>query len=121
VTDNSVDLRPDAVVARLAPVSDTTPDAVPLVGLLGEGSTGRSRLYQDVTFQRWLEIENGDIEGRVSADGGDDVTAGQSVIRVRRDARLVLCESVRASTFEASPGLGDGPDLPVLLRQWPFP
>lgn len=109
------DLTPDDATTQ-GSIRDTS-DAVALVGYLGEGSSDQHRrLYENVALERWIEILVEDVVHRVSAAGGDDPTAGQSVIWVRRDAKVERCESLRASSFEAGP---EGP--PQAGLAWPRP
>jgi hypothetical protein len=99
-------LEPDAVTLRPRPA-----DSVALVGYIGEGeSAATRRLYESDALERFISIPVADIVDRRSADGGADLTTGQSVVWVRRDATLLSCEPVRASRYE--PGLpGDEQSL----------
>jgi hypothetical protein len=104
----SPDLTPDPATTQ-GPVEG--PDAVSLVGYVGEGCSDDSvRLYQSVALNRWLEIASAVIIARVPAPDGD----GQSVVWVQRDATLALCESVRASDYESAAG-------PEEQLKWPRP
>jgi len=108
-------LTPD--VATTQPSVDTS-NAVALVGYLGDGQSDEyRRLYQTLAMNRWIEMLAEDIVARAPADGGDDPTAGQSVVWVRRDATVFSCESVRASSYESPPSQ-DG-EIPA--RIWPRP
>jgi hypothetical protein len=115
------DLSPDVATARR---STDTSDAVALTGYLGEGSSDHyRRLYENLAFNRWIEIPAADIVDRVAAAGGDDPTAGQSIVWVRRDAQVVAGEAVHASRFEGplpepGPPWGPGPPPP---GRWPRP
>ena len=94
-------------------------DAVAMVGYLGEAPSDQyRRLYQSIALNRWIEILAVDILHRLPAAESGDLTPGQSVIWVRRDAEVTRCESVRASSFEEPPW--EGPDPPPPLR-WPRP
>ena len=113
----SPDLTPDVATTQ-GPIDKS--DAVALGGLLGTGCSDEYvRLYENVALNRWLEIPKAAIINRFATEataGGDDVTAGQSVIWVRRDAVLARCESVRASSYGGPPE-SDG----ATLRRWPRP
>jgi hypothetical protein len=107
-------LAPDDVTTH--GFTDELGDVVALVGYLGEGdSSDRRRLFEDLAFARYLTVDVNDIVGRSSAAGPHDLTSGQSVIYVRRDASLVLCKAVRASQFES------GPDIQPSSSKWPRP
>lgn len=104
----SPDLAPDPAIT---PSSIDRSEAVPLVGYLDKGTTERSvRLYESVARNRWLEILRTVIVDRAAAPAGD----GSSVLWVRRDATVDLCESVRASDY-------DGPADPTTPLKWPRP
>ena len=107
----SPDLAPDVATTQ---GSIDTSDAVALVGYLGEGDSDKHRrLYETVALNRWIEILVPDILDRLPAP-----IAGQSVIWVRRDAHLVLCESARASDYEGPAESDPGAEIPL---RWPRP
>jgi hypothetical protein len=98
-------LAPDQATIQATPGRSS---AIALIGYLGETSTvGYVRLYQNLSLESWLEIRDADIVDRAAADGGDDVTVGESILWVRRDAEIVYGGSAPWSDFE---GLGGGGD-----------
>lgn len=106
------DLTPDVATTQRA--TDRS-DVVTLIGYLGEGCSDQyRRLYESVALNRWIEILVVDIVDRAAAPGGEDAGAPQSVVWVRRDAELAVCEAVRASSFAEPPG-------PVHQLKWPRP
>jgi hypothetical protein len=109
----AADLSPDRIIT-LSPARSRA--AVALVGYLGEGSSAESvRLYESVALDHWIEIPAAAIVHRVSGADAGAVTDGQSVIWVKREALLVSCESVYASSFE-------GPPVPdTIPLKWPRP
>ena len=110
----SPNLAPDQATMQ-GPID--TSDTVALRGFLGAASLDEyCRLYESAALNRYIDVPAEDIVARVPADGGGDVTVGESIIRVRRDANLLSCELVRASIYEGPPDSdGDPP------RAWPRP
>jgi hypothetical protein len=109
----AADLSPDRIIALIPARSRA---AVALVGYLGEGTSAESvRLYESVALDHWIEIPTVAIVHRVSGADAGAVTDGQSVVWVKREALLVSCESVSASSFE-------GPPVPdTMPLKWPRP
>jgi hypothetical protein len=58
-------------------------------GYLDEGTGGTHRIVVDEQFLRWLEVDAGDIAGRLEAAAGGDDRREQ--IWVRRGARMTKC------------------------------
>jgi hypothetical protein len=116
---SSVPLAPDDATSQID--TGTPSDLVALTGFLGEGKLDDElRVYENVSFRRWVVVQRQDIVARFSATGDvevddDNLTPGPSEITVRRDAIVVVCESVPASSFETPP---TSPTSPVEYR-WP--
>lgn len=106
--------------ATMHSVTEMPADVVALRGYLGKSKTEQfRRLFKDVTFRRWIAVDDNDIVCRYSLEGKDRLTAGQSVIWVRRTANLVVCESVRATVYESSTKVGS--DENDGAYKWPRP
>ena len=81
-------LSADSFAAELG--KDAIPEGyVCFRGYLGEGAGGTHRIIVDEQFLRWLEVDAGDIAGRLEAPSGGDDRREQ--IWVRRGARMTKC------------------------------
>jgi hypothetical protein len=108
--------RPDLTPDAATQVAIDAPDAVALIGYLGIGESDRvCQLYQTVGMDRWLTIPVAAIVARSAAP-----TAGQSVLWVKRDTRLQLCTTVRASCYE-NPCTSQEDPTPPMPSAWPRP
>jgi hypothetical protein len=105
-------LAPDVATTR---ATDTDSDAVAVVGYLGKGECDQYRhLYRDLDFKVFLRIPVADIVDRRSETEGD-LTQGRSVVWVKSDAVLLLCETVRVQGRS-----GPGPTA-FGGHPWPWP
>lgn len=101
-------LAPDVATRR---ATDTPSDALSLVGYLGEGESEQYRhLYRDLEFKVFVRIPTEAIVDRCS-ETDDDLTHGRSVVWIKSDAVLLLCEEVRVGQRQP---LTDG-------DPWPWP
>jgi hypothetical protein len=93
------DLSPDIVTKRAA---DASYDAVTVTGYLGtDPSDGYVRIYGTARLMRFIQVREDDILDRFSQ--GDDLTEGRSVILIKPEAKLLLCEVLRAQSLEKHP------------------
>jgi hypothetical protein len=86
VNDETVELEPDDLVARLTTETDTIADVVALVGFLGVGSAGHCRLYADPELSVSMDIAPENIVHRHRIPAEQDALGGRSVIWVKREA-----------------------------------
>jgi hypothetical protein len=84
MSDHSVDLEPDAIVAQLMSEDDASTDLVALVGFLGEGLEGHCRLYATPELRTSIDIPIAAIVHRHRIE--QDELGGRSVIWVKAEA-----------------------------------
>ncbi|MEA2233249.1 MAG: hypothetical protein QOD83_3065 [Solirubrobacteraceae bacterium] len=111
---------PDA--ATLHRYTGRPSDVVTLTGYLGAGDTNDTRrLYTDIDQRQWITVDVADIVHRCSEC--DALTSGRSVVRIKRDAHIVVAEGMPVADYAptARPdSLSSG--APVFLRpKWPPP
>jgi hypothetical protein len=109
---------PDKMVADAKAVLKKPCDVVAMTGYLEAVDDNENyRLYQDRDLRRWVTIGPDTIEAQ--SPSRDPRTEGQSVVWLKSDKTIVVCEEAPVWTYQPPPralgsGYGDGPsDYPA--------
>ena len=79
-------------------------DLVPISGYFGKGPSDEERhLYKDRSLRRWITIPTEAIVDRTATE--DDLRQGKSMLWVKRDATVIDCEAVPASSYDQPPAV----------------
>ena len=97
------DLTPHPLVSKLVPDPDNPPDIVMVEGYLGESKRdGRVRVYVDLDFRSYFEIEEADIVDHVPSDPSDASKPWNILIKGTAKLELVQVVVVEASYLKGT-------------------